>query len=522
MADVSLTRRQMINAGLATALAAAADGAHAQADARTRLVVAMSGFPPALEPVLYNHTATRRVAPQLFDTLTAFDQSSGMALRPALAERWERLGDRALRLTLRHGVSFHDGSPFTAADVAFSLGPDHLLGPGRSGRSIALQTLDTIHRVEVIDDHTVVVHTKGNDALLEQRLATWGAEIVCKRAFEAAGDWDKWTAAPVGTGPYRLVSQKLDTNVLLAAHDAYWGGKPPFREIVYRIVPEVASRVNALLTGETDIITDLPPDQFAELTRRPSLAVVGGPVQNIRFLVIDQTAPLLSDPRLRRALSLAIDRKLFIEALWDNRVPVPNGFQLPSFAQGYIEDFPALAYDPELARRLVRESGYNGETITYRLLNNYYTNQVAGAQTMVEMWRAVGINVRLEMMENFSQIQRKPVNAIYDTSSTAILPDQLGHAWREFGPNGTLPKQVGIWRNEEYFKLGATLQETVDVAARRQLIRRMLEIIDRDDPPCVILHVSGQYYGKRKDLPWIPGQTLDLNFGPFNASFARN
>src|SRR5262249_29362799 len=141
--------------------------------------------------------------------------------------------------------------------------------------------------------------------------------------------------------------------------------------------------------------------------------------------------------------------------------------------------------------------------------------------TMVEMWRAVGINVRIEMMENFSQIQRKPVNAIYDTSSTAILPDHLGQAWREFGPNGTLPKQVGIWRNEEYFTLGATLQETVDVAARRRLIRRMLEIIDRDDPPCVILHVSGQYYGKRKDVPWIPGQTLDLNFGPFNAISRR-
>src|SRR5262245_41453114 len=130
MADVSLTRRQTIHAGLAAALSAAAAPAHAQSDARTRLVVAMSGFPPALEPVLYVHPATRRGAPQLFDTLTAFDQSRDMTLRPALAERWERLGDRALRLTLRRGVSFHDGSPFTAADVAFSLGPDHLLGPG--------------------------------------------------------------------------------------------------------------------------------------------------------------------------------------------------------------------------------------------------------------------------------------------------------------------------------------------------------------------------------------------------------
>jgi peptide/nickel transport system substrate-binding protein len=140
---------------------------------------------------------------------------------------------------------------------------------------------------------------------------------------------------------------------------------------------------------------------------------------------------------------------------------------------------------------------------------------------MVEMWKAVGLNVRIEMMENFSQIQKKPVHAIYDTSSTAVFPDYLGHAWREFGPNGTLPRQVGIWRNEEHFALGAKLQDTFDVVERRKLVRRMLEIVDRDDPPCVVLHASGQFYGKRRDVPWIPGQTLDLNFGPFNQAFSR-
>lgn len=517
---VGATRRQAIAAGIAGGMLAVAGLApRAKADERRRLTIGMSGFPPAIEPVLFNHTATRRVVPQLFETLIAFDHGRNMTLRPALAERWERTGDRSLRLSLRRGVTFHDGSPFTASDVAFSLGPEHLLGPGQAGRTIAMQTLDTIDRVEIVDDYTVIVHTKAGDALLEQRLAAWGAEIVGKRAFDAAGSWDKWTAAPVGTGPYRIVSQKLDLNVVLAAHDGYWGGKPHFQGVEFRIIPELASRVNALVTGEIDIITDVPPDQFSDVSRRPELEVAGGAVQNIRFLGIDQDGPVLKDARIRRALSLALDRKLFVEALWHNRVPVPNGFQMPSFGPGYIEDFPPLAYDPDLARRLVRESGYGGEPITYKLLNNYYTNQVAGAQTMIEMWKAVGLNVQIEMLESFPQIYRKPVNAIFDSSSTAIFPDQLGQAWREFGPFGTLPKQVGIWKNEEYFKLGAALKETVDVSARRTILRRMLQIVHVEDPPCVVLHVSGQFYGKRKEVPWIPGQTLDLNFGPFNQAF---
>ena len=518
-----ITRRQALRGALAAgALAApAAYGQDAPKSAgRRKLTIGMSGFPPALEPVLFVHTATRRVVPQIFETLIAFDQAKNMALRPALAERWERLDHRALRLVLRKGVVFHDGSPFTADDVVFSLGPDHLLGPGRSGRSIAMQTLERIHRVEAVDPHTVIVHAKGDDALLEQRLAAWAAEIVSKRAFEAAGSWDRWTAAPVGTGPYRLVSQKLDMNVVLAPHDAYWGGRPPFDGIEFVIMPELATRLNGLATGQVDLITDVPPDQFSDIGKRPGLEDVGGAVQNIRYLAIDAETPGLTDPRARRALSLALDRKLFVESLWDSRVPVPNGFQMPSFASGYIEDYPALAYDPDLARKLLHEAGYKGETITYRLLNNYYTNQVSGAQVMVEMWKAVGFKVRIEMMENFSQIQKKPVHAVYDSSSTAVFPDYLGQAWREFGPSGTLPGQVGIWRNQEHFALGAKLQDTFDPAERRTLIRRMLEIVDRDDPPCVVLHASGQFYGKRRDVPWIPGQTLDMNFGPFNPAFS--
>lgn len=523
MRNLTLTRRNLLAAGAAGGLMSLTGlrFAAAQGSDRQTLRVGMSAFPPAVEPALFNHTATRRVVPQIFDTLIGFDQTEKMALRPALAERWERIDGRALRLFLRKGVTFHDGSPFSARDVAFSLGPDHLLGPGKSGKTVAMQTLETLDHVEIVDDHTVIIHAKGDDALLEKRLASWSSEIVGSHAFEAAGSWDKWIAVPVGTGPYRIVSQTLDVNIVLAAFDEYWGGKPPYAGVEYRIIPELASRINALSAGEVDFITDLTPDMFTGIEGRQGLEVAGGAVQNTRSLAIDTTGPVLSKVGVRRALSLALDRKALVEALWQSRLSIPNGFQFSGFGEGYIEDFPALAYDPDLARKLLGESGYNGETITYKLLNNYYPNQVAGAQIMVEMWRAVGLNVEIQMMENFAQIEHKPINAIYDNSTTAIFPDLLAHAWRLLGPNGELP-ELGMWQDKEFFALGEKLKSTVASADRRGIIRRMLEIVDHENPPCIILHGSGQFYGKRKDVAWLPGQTLDLNFGPLNAAYARN
>lgn len=508
-----LNRRQVLATGLAVGVTmAVAPKVSAQAGKARVLKIGMSGYPVQIEPVMLNQTATRRVATQMFETLLAFDHANGMRLKPSLAESWKRVAPDAVQFNLRRGVRFHDGSTLTAADVAFSLSKDHLLGPDKAGQTVAMQTLAPIAGVDVIDNYTAVVRTSGPDLLLEQRLAGWSSEIVSKKAFDAAGSWAKWLDAPIGTGPYALVSKKLDVGVRLRAFPEYWGGVPPYAELEFKIIPELASRINALRAGDIDIATDLAPDQFQDVASDPALEVAGGPVQNIRYLAIDTTAPSLSDVRIRRAMSLAIDRKLLTESLWGGRLSVPNGWQLNTFGDGYLADRPALAYDPDAAKALLAEAKYAGEKITYRLLNNYYPNQISGAQVMLEMWRAVGLNVEIVMMENFSQVEKKPIQAIYDSSATAILADHLGLTWRVFGPKGT-STVAGLWSSNEYLELGKKLETATDMAARRNLLASMLDILDRE-MPCLILHVSGQFYGKRKDVNWTPGKTLDINFGP--------
>lgn len=499
------------------AAASVAAGRPALAQATSRLRVAIPVGPDHFEPVLRNTTAMFRTASNLFDSLLAYDYAAGMTLRPALAIRWERAGGSALRLWLRPGVQFHDGSLLSAEDVAWSLGPDHLLGPDRSGQGTSLQTLDTIDRVEIEAPDRVVVHAKAPDALLDRRLAAWGSQIMSRAAFERAGSWRIWQAAPVGTGPYRFAEARMDSMVRFIRHDAYWGGPAPWAEILWRVVPEVSSRLAGLQASDFDLVADVPPDQFDAVTRRPELEIVGKPIQNIRSLTIDTTAPPLSDARVRRALSLAIDRKLIIEGLWAGRTEVPNGYQFPSYGETYVADFPPPAYDPGEARRLLTQAGYKGEPITYKLLNNYYPLQVQGAQAMVAMWEAVGLNVRLEMKENFSQIEAAPIHAIYDNSNTALLPDPLGHGWRVFGPRGEMPYRSKTWRSAEYEALGARLFASTDPVERRALSLRMLEIV-RDEAPVVILHRQAIFYGKRRDVPWQPDDVLITWFGPRSAA----
>src|SRR5262249_27868390 len=137
MRTFRLTRRQFA-ASAAFAFAGATLGGPAQAQARRSVTIGMPTYPPALDPVLFNQTPTRRIVPQIFDTLLAVDYTKGRSLRPALAERVERISDRAVRVHLRQGVTFHDGSPLSADDVVFSLGPDHLLGPNRSGNVVSM------------------------------------------------------------------------------------------------------------------------------------------------------------------------------------------------------------------------------------------------------------------------------------------------------------------------------------------------------------------------------------------------
>jgi peptide/nickel transport system substrate-binding protein len=235
--------------------------------------------------------------------------------------------------------------------------------------------------------------------------------------------------------------------------------------------------------------------------------------------VFDKNHPQLVDPRVRRAFTHAIDRQAIVDALWGGRTRVPKGLQWEYYGEMFHADWDVPVYDPAEARRLLRAAGYRGDPIPYRLLNNYYTNQNATAQILVEMWRAVGLNVQIEMRENWQQIfDRSTPRGVRDWSNSASFNDPVSSITNQHGPRGQ-QQQVGEWTNEEFNRLSVELETSTDRARRRAIFRRLLEIAEREDPAYTVLHQTATFTAKRKDIRWRAAQSFVMDFRARNLAF---
>jgi peptide/nickel transport system substrate-binding protein len=481
------------------------------ADSSTNMVVAVTSNPARLDPMAENSNVNARIMKNVLETLISIDQNNG-SLKPGLAESWHRVNNQTLEFNLRHGVKCHNGEEFDAEDVAFSLGEQRFMGEQAPGWGIARPYLGGLEVVNIINSHKVQIHFKEQDPLLEQRFANWMSEMICKDAFVAAGSWENWVKHPVGTGPYKLTEVKHGDYIKLDAFDGYWGELAPINSVTFKVVPEVAARIAGLKTGEFQIASELSPDQFQLLEDDPKTSVVGGLQRNIRVIIFDEKHPQLKNPKMRQALSYAIDRQLIVDALYGGRTSVPKGLQLKVFGDLYINDHQGIEYDPKKAKQLLKESGYNGEEISYRYLQDYYTGEVSTAEVLADMWRQVGINVKLELKENWGQIEDDAKGrGIFNWSNSAEYPDPLGQIYRLYGPDGWFQSN-NTYQSEEFNHWGKQLKSS-NLQERITAERELLEIYERKDPPGTYLHILPMFYGVRSNVQWIPTDSpfMDLS-----------
>lgn len=481
---------------------------------RDVLRVGVSALPPDLDPAAGARNDSSRILWNVFDTLIRMNPDDNSKLEPELALSWERVSDTTLELRLRPGVRFHNGDPFTSADVKFSF--ERVLDPTKPF-TLARSLLAVVDRIETPDPLTVRVITREPDPVLEYRLASYlGARIVPERYVREVGD-DVFARHPVGTGPFKVVTFSPN-EIVLEAFDGFWGEQPNARRVIYREIPEPSGRIAALVSNEVDIINAVPPDLVPMVTSYNHLEVVSRETLNMHMLAYNTGHPVLRDRRLRQALNLAIDRDLIVETVWHGYAIIPRSYQSIDFGQYYDPDWPAPEYNLEKAKQLVAESGYRGETLFFDLIPHYYDNDVQVAEILTEMWKEAGVNVQIRFTTRFWENSDR---AIHTWSNSPRFPDPVGGLWLLWGEESQRQRgDQSDWvdPNPRFNELGRELASSLDPIRRRVVYREMLAIWE-EDAPGTILWQPALLWGKHKDVNWRPHRGHTMDFRAENLSF---
>lgn len=325
-----------------------------------------------------------------------FDGSAVPTYSPQLATAWEQIDPLHWRFTLRDDVVFHDGEEFTADDVKFSI------ERAKSDATLSAYTkYADIVDIVVEDPYTIVFETTRDDPQFLQTFVDNGAGILPKDAFEAAGSAEAFFENPIGTGPYEYVSWEKGDRLTLAKNEDWWNGEPKWDEVVVRAISETTTRVAELLTGGIDIAENVPPDENERIEANEDTGVVSVDIARlIEFhprIVSDEPT---NDERVREAFSLAIDRESIVENVLRGYGTATEGF-VPPQVPGYLAELDEVTYDPERARELLEEAGYEeGElSITISTPNGRYLKDKEISEAVAGYLGEVGVTATVEVLD---------------------------------------------------------------------------------------------------------------------------
>lgn len=502
--------------GLTVALAATLP-AIALAQDRPSLNFAVDNLWPNMDPVIGISTTGGRVHSNIFETLVRRNYDvdpDGTDLVPGLAESWERTSPTVWTLKIREGVTFHNGDPMTAEDVAFSLSAERLWGDSPMaprGASFARGLV----RVEAIDDTTVELETEFPDSTFIARLTTPIGFVLPKAYYESVGT-DAFGQDPIGTGQYRVVEFDPSTRLVAEAYEGYWGAEPVFDQITWSVVTEYSTRYAGLVSGEYDLIVNVPIDQIDVVESTPGVDLLVSQVGNypmFAFNTLDiggmEDNPMM-DADLRKAMVMAIDMDTIARALWEDRTYTPTPFNFPEYGPYHDPDREAAyGYDPERAAEYLARSSYDGETLRWHIVRGFFSNYETAAEFMVEEWAELGINVEIRILDNFALAYERPFHLLNMSMSSEFTGDPYRPLWLDWGPgsNRVVASHRTWVPTEGFLEAGdrfARAQEFEDRhAAYLNLLAEWEEVT-----PALYMWRNVQTFAMRDGLSFNPGNTL--------------
>jgi peptide/nickel transport system substrate-binding protein len=361
-----------------------------------------------LDPHSQDHNTSNAIGTHIYEGLTRL--SKAYRPEPSLATKWTYISQTQVRFELRRGVKFHDGSPFTADDVVFSFG--RITQPQGTKQTY----VSGIKEVKKIDDHTVDLLLEAPTPMLLQNIISfpimskaWSVKNNTTNTQDYKAKEENYASRNAnGTGPYKLVSWQPDQAVKMVANPDWWDRNPGnITELSYLPIKSAPTRVAALLSGDVDLVTDLPPQDFFRLKEGGKVKLLEGPEIRTIFFVMDEGSDELressvkgrnpfKDRRVREAMNLALDREAIKRSIMRG-LSVPAALMIPPGVNGYDAALDApLKPDLDRARKLLAEAGYpQGFELPLHCPNNRYVNDEQVCQAAVSMWAKVGVKVRL-------------------------------------------------------------------------------------------------------------------------------
>lgn len=459
--------------------------------AKDALTIDLPGDAATLDPHLQWDADSYTIYRNILDNLVTRDTSGKIV--PQIATAWRYIDDVTIELDIRTDVKFHDDTSLTAEDVAFSI--RRIINPEL--KSSQLSQFDQITSADVTGPSKVTIKTKSPYPVLFSQLAK--LSIVPKAYVERAGD-QKFNLEPIGSGPYKLQSWQKGIQAVLVGNESYWRGRPPFKTATFRVVPDVATRVADLRTGNADIVRQLTPDEAVQVKKDPKLQVLSVPTERISLLFMNAQSGPTTDVRVRRAIASAVDQKAIIEALLQGYANHAKIVLTPA-SFGYVDDVKGHEYDPARARTLIKEAGAQGATLTFLTSPAFDRRVVEAIQQMIQ---EVGLKVDIVTLDQPTFLRRRQGRpdesgnlalsrwscACQDADGVIVPLFRSGSIWSKYS-NAAFDREVDAAR------------QVLDEKRRIEHYRRAFEIL-RDEVPALGLYQEHAIYGARKELKWTP------------------
>jgi len=475
----------------------------------------------SLDPQLNNHAGDRSADLHFWDLLV---ENNYNKLQPGLALSWKNIDAKTWEFKLRPNVKWQDGKPFTAEDVIFSYQRARNV-PGSVATFAGY--LRTVESVSAKDPLTLVIKTNIPNPDLPLNLAS--VHIVSKHIGEKATTENYNSgAAMVGSGPYKWVSYIPGDRIVMERNNDYWGSKQIWEKVNYRYINNAAARTAALLSGDVDVIDKVSVSDLARLKQSPNVKVF--PYNGLRVLLLQPTFregpspyitdnngkqldknPLL-DARVRRALSLAINRKALIDRILQGAATEANQW-MPAGTYGYNPDIKNIPNDVNQAKKLLAEAGFpQGFKLTIHVPNDRYPQAPETMQAVAQFWTRIGVKTQVEVLPWASYAARANKNEF--AVSVLAWGNGTGEAsYALVNVLATVDAKTGLgasnWNHYSNPAIDRALTESTeefDTAKREAILRNAAKIVS-DDAGIIPLYHYQNIWAAKKGLKVTPASS---------------